>query len=91
MKVLAFTVLMSFDIALSLVDDAAPFWATFTNTTEDGIIRQDRIYYIATATPQNEATGGWEKMPFVLGGLTVGTYSSQLFSVASDHALTTGS
>jgi hypothetical protein len=60
---------------LFLDDDTAPFWATFTDPPEDGVVRQHRTQYIATATRQNEATGGWEKMPFVFGGLIVGQSS----------------
>lgn len=57
---------------LFIDDDSAPFWSTFTHPPPGGIVREDRTQCIATATRQNEATGGWEKMPFVFGGLTVG-------------------
>lgn len=56
---------------LFLDDDGAPFWSTFTDPPADGIVKQDRTQYIATATRRNEATGRWEKMPFVFGGLKV--------------------
>ena len=57
---------------LFLDDDTAPFWSTFTHPPATGIIKQDRTQFISTATRQNEATGSWEKMPFVFGGLTIG-------------------
>jgi hypothetical protein len=57
---------------LFLDDDRAPFWVSFTNSSSDGIVREELSHSISTATRRNEATGGWEKMPFVFGGLTVG-------------------
>ena len=66
---------------LFLDDDSAPFWTTFTDPPADGIVREDRLQHIATATRQNEATGGWEKMRFVFGGLTVSR--SSIFDIPS--------
>lgn len=57
---------------LFLDDDTAPYWSTFTHPPANGIVRQDRTHFIATATRQDEATGSWNTMPFVFGGLTIG-------------------
>lgn len=77
---------------LFLDDDGAPFWTTFRDPPADGIVREDRSQYTATATRQNEATGGWEKTRLVSGGPTVG--GSPTFHIppaACEYVLTSSS